>query len=212
MIPSLDLTPESCQRRLGLRRQIQMWISAYIATAVVLAMVSAVLALAVGRAQRRVDLIHQQVQLDEDQQRMAHDMLARIDHYEKMIARDRRLSWPFTVADVIASIGAVMPERVTLTTFSFKPRVRGRQRVSTTSAIAEYETIDLELAGVAVDDLDIAAFIAGLQDVELFSSVVMDYARKAKLGVGEAREFGLTCTVDLTVRYVRAEAHEEETP
>jgi len=181
-----------------------MWITSYIVTAAVVVIVSTVLALAVDRAQRRVDFIVAQVQLDEDQQRQARAMLDQIDHYKAVLARHERLSWPIPVGEIIAHVGAVTPDRVTLTSLSVSPRLRGQRRSSgSANADTAYEVMDVEIAGVAVDDLDIAAFVAGLQDLDIFSAVIMDYARKAKLGEGEAREFGLSCTVDLTARYIR---------
>ena len=60
----------------------------------------------------------------------------------------------------------------------------------------------IEIAGIAPDDFDVASFVAGLQSHALFSSITVDYARKANVGVASAREFGVTCEIDLEANYI----------
>ncbi len=201
MIPIVDLTPESCRRRLGRRSQIQWWVTAYVVTLALAAVVSATLSLSQQREQSRVDSLLRQVQLDEDQQRRADELLAEIDGYERTLNRHRRLAWPFQIGDVVATIGATAPAEITLTTLAIKPRARSnRARTKEqANAQAEYEALYVELAGIAPDDRDIAEFVARLQRLDIFTTVVMDYARKTRLGVGEAREFGVTCEIDLNI-------------
>lgn len=205
MIPLIDMTPESCRRRLGRRRQIQLWATGYAATIIVVAVASAILSLTQDRSQRRLDYRLQQVQLNADQQRQALDLLARIDTYESQIKRSARLAWPFSIGDMIATIGEATPKTVTITSFSFKPRARaGRSSGWAPKAgQVDFAVIYVELAGVAPDDIDVAKFVTTLQDLGFFSAIVMDYARASKFGDGKAREFGLTCAIDLAARFVR---------
>lgn len=209
MIPLIDLTPDSCKRRLGRRRQIQMWISCYVATIAGLVGATAILSLAEQRAQSQVDYLLEQVQLDADQQRQASALLADIDHFEKRIARHGRLAWPFTIGDVIASIGDVAPDSITLTSLAITPRTDASRAGRARGAGAAYKVMYIELAGIAPDDLDIAAFVAGLQEHALFSTITVDYARKAQLSGDSAREFGLTCAIALDAEYVRTSSEDE---
>src|SRR5690606_28526656 len=140
---------------------------------------TAILSLAQQRAQSQVNYLLEQVQLDADQQRQASALLADIDHFEKRIARHGRLAWPFTISEVIASIGEVAPESVTLTSFTVTPRTDVGRGGRVRGAGATYKVMYIELAGIAPDDLDIAAFVAGLQEHALFSTITVDYARKA---------------------------------
>lgn len=207
MIPLVDLTPESCRRRLGRRNQIQWWVTAYVVTLAFAAAVSAMMSLSQQGAQRRVDTLLRQVQLDEDQQRRADELLAEISGYEHTLDRHRRLAWPVEIGDLIATIGVTAPAEITLTNLAVKPRTRSNRARTKEQANAqsEYESLYVELAGIAPDDRDIAEFVGRLQRLEIFSAVVMDYARKTKIGAGEAREFGVTCEIDLHIVLIRDE-------
>ncbi len=202
MIPLIDLTPESCRQSLHRRRRIQLWISSYVVTCAVLIAVIAVLSIANQRSQRRVDYLLQQVQLDADQQRQAQAITQDIDRYESLIARHDRLAWPVRIGDIIRSMGEVAPETVTLTSISVTPRAdgsRGSRRSGGAGVL--YDVMYIEIAGIAPDDLDVASFVAGLQSHKLFATITVDYARKAQIGDTSAREFGVTCQVDLDATY-----------
>lgn len=210
MIPLIDLTPESCRQSLRRRRRIQLWISSYIASCAVLVAVIAVLSIATQRANQRVNYLLQQVQLDANQQRQARALTAEIDRYESLIARHDRLAWPVHIGDIMRSVGHVAPPTVTLTSISVTPRVsgnRGSRRAS--GAGTQFDVMYVEIAGIAPDDLDVASFVAGLQSHNLFTTITVDYARKAQLGATSAREFGLTCEIDLEANYVAADSGEE---
>lgn len=202
MIPLIDLTPESCREGLRRRRRLQLWISSYIVTCAVLIAVIAVLSLTTQRAQQRVDYLLQQVQLDADQQRQARALGAEISHYESLIARHDRLAWPIRIGDIIRSVGQVAPDTITLTAISVTPRATGDRRSRRSGgAGAAYDVMYVEIAGIAPDDLDVASFVAGLQSHALFSTITVDYARKAQIGHASAREFGVTCEIDLDAVY-----------
>jgi hypothetical protein len=203
MIPLIDLTPESCKKRLGRRRQLQWWVTSYIVVIAVLIAVTAALSIAAQRDRVRVQHLLRQVQLDEDQQRQAAILNRDIDRIESRIARHERLAWPLDIGHVIRIVGNVAPDSVTFTSLSLTPRgksSRGARRQS--SADIAYSVMYVEIAGIAPDDFDVASFVAGLQSHALFSSITVDYARKAQLGEASAREFGVTCEIDLEANYI----------
>jgi len=189
-----------------------MWISVYTVAITILVTVTAVISMTQQRRQRNVDYLMSQVQLDADQQRQAVKLHHDIDHYSTVVARYQRLAWPVTIGEVISLIGDETPTNITLTSISVTPRARSgqTQRRRQPAAGIDYAVMYVEIAGIAPGDMDVASFVSGLQDRPLFSSIVVDYVRKAKMGEYSAREFGLTCEINLKTRYVRVD--EEETP
>jgi len=100
----------------------------------------------------------------------------------------------------------VTPESTSLKSLAISPRqerATARSRGAKAGPAEEpRRKLVVEIEGVAPTDGDMAAFVAGLEKHPLFLRVAVDYARKAELRGREAREFAVTCEIDLGSRYV----------
>jgi hypothetical protein len=204
MISHIDLTPESCRRRLRRTRLIQVWVMVYAVTVGVFAVAGITLSFHKQQVAQRVDTAYQKVQLDAEQKRKADVILSEIDRYKSILDRQDRLTWSFKISEVIGSVGAVTPASVTLSSFAVTPRLaagRGGTRHQSAES-TQYRVMYVEIAGIAPGDSDVASFVAGLQDHPLISTITIDYVRKASLGEMEAREFGVTCEIDLSMNHL----------
>jgi len=207
MISYIDLTPESSRRRLGRGRLIQMWVMVYAITIGVFIIVGVTLSYHKQQATQRVNAAYAKVRLNTEQKRQADALLVQIDRYGSIIDRQDRLNWSFRIDDLIGAVGAVAPESITLTSLAITPRVaagRGGTRHQSVES-TQYRVMYVEISGMAPDDLVIASFVAGLQDHPIFSTITVDYVRKASWGEVEAREFGITCEVDLSKKHLVGE-------
>lgn len=207
MIPRIDLIPESSRRRLGKRRQIHLWASWMAAVVMLMTISTAALTIAEQRTLQEVTALRKLVQLDADQQRQAQLIQSDLDRLTVRIARHDRLAWPIGLGQVIRALGEVTPATITLKSIAATPRAASGKNSSRRAGGADrsYEVMYLEVAGVALDDIDVSQFVNGIESHPIFSGIVLDYARTTTLGERTLREFGLTCEIDLTARYSVAE-------
>lgn len=207
MTQIIDLMPETCRKRLGQRRLIRQWITVYAAT-ITLLIVGASLVRVMERARlAEVRVLRDKVQLDAGQATEAEKLRKSIERIQADIDRHARLSWPVRISDIVAAIGEMTPESVSLTSFSVTPRSdRGRSRAGVDAS----KRLVIEIKGLAPDDLHMSNFVAGLETHPLFNKVAVDFSKKTSLRGFDAREFGLTCEIDASARYVFADPDGED--
>lgn len=195
----IDLMPGSCKVRVRSRRTARRWWGAY--ALVVGAVALATVGLRVRSiTDRRVrDALLQEVALDQDYDRQLEELRIRSGAVRDTIVRHEQLAWPVPLPDVIGALSEVVPEAVALTSITVTPKLEP-ERVGKPSGPPPALALTLEATGVAPTDLDVATLIAGLEDRGLFARVAMDHARETTVRGGRAREFGLTCEIDLASR------------
>lgn len=211
----IDLMPESCRKRLGQRSRVRRWIALYAVTVGAIGLTAGGLRMAEQSRLGDVLRLRERVQLDAGQRVEAARLQSQIDYFQTQLDRQDRLSLPVAVGDVIAAIGDVTPRTVSLSSLAVTPRQdKGGSRARATPGAKGSDKSDaparlvLELKGVAPDDLQMATFVAGLEAHPLFRAIAVDYARKTEMRGREAREFALTCEIDLSTRYVFARGEE----
>ncbi len=215
MNASMDLMPETCREWLGRRLRIRRWTIAYLA-AITMFMATHI-AVGMGSAGRDAELsrlsseLKQRWMRDEQIQRLLRD----IKEVETTVTRYNRLAWPIRVTQAIDAVGNAAPGAVTLTTLYITPREeQPRVPVKKSGTLAEAPAgprsfMVIEMEGVARGDQDVAQMVAGLEGNRIFSRVSLDYTRAVTVQKTEAREFRLTCEVDLSLRYAVADLPEE---
>lgn len=208
MSRQIDLMPEASRKRLGQRRVIRRWAALYAVSIGAIALSAFLLTVWERGLRRSVEELRVQVELDADQRARATALQAQISTKERLLERHDALTWPIAYSEVFEVVGLVAPESVSLRSFSVTPREDRRKRRDDREERAG--RLVVELTGLAPDDFHLANFVGGLETHPLFSRVVVDYARESALPTGTARDFGVTCEIDLTKRFVASAAPEEE--
>lgn len=196
----IDLMPASSRARLRGRSATRRWWVAYAGIAGVAALATGAFRLRAMHDARTRDRLILEVALDEDFQREIAEIEAQGAASREAIIRHARIAWPVELSDVIGVIAEVVPEPVTLTSIAVTPRLEPERPGDKSGLPPAPLALTVELAGVAPTDLEVASLIAGLEDSRLFSRVAMDHARQTVGAGAVAREFGLTCEIDLVSR------------
>ena len=198
----IDLMPDSCRQQQGQRRRIRSWLFLYGLTGLAIGMGWGSLRLAERQLEARVFAERAKVQLVAHQRIRAAQLRSRLAMLLAEQQRFNRLAWPVRIGDVIAVLWDVAPDTVTFTSISLTPRQVSR----TLKPQGENEPqtqakLTIELRGVAASDAELANFLSGLESHGLFGMVAVDYSRRSRVRDVEAREFGLTCEIELKARY-----------
>ncbi|MBL0921507.1 MAG: PilN domain-containing protein [Phycisphaerales bacterium] len=202
MSGGVDLMPAACRARLRSRnasRRVALLLGGTGAAALSLSLtvhlVAAARRVELARLQRETKIHADIAQRLETVRKASEEELASLRRYARAAA-------PVSFSDVMSVIGGLMPEPVSLTTLSISPRLdraaRGAARV--------VGALNVEFAGVAPTDLEIATLVAGMESSELFSRVTIEHARAQTLGDREGRVFGVTAEIDLNARRLVADA------
>jgi len=202
----IDLMPQKCREVLGRRVWLRRWAGFFTLSVIALSAV----VWYVGASGK--DLARERNRLAEvrqhrwEQNEEAQTLQAEIKELERHIERHNRLAWPVRVSEVIDTIGGVVPDEVSLLSFTVTQReekvVSGKVSKKGKKKVYEQRSILItEIEGVSTNDGYVAMLVQGLQSVPLFRSVVLDYARNTMIDELEARTFRITCEVDLSARY-----------
>lgn len=211
----IDMMPASCRKTLGHRSWVRRWVATYIGVVLVLAAGSSLARMGQSGLRTEVRTMTKQAEERWERNEEAQRLLAEIRSLEETITRYNRLAWPVRVSQVINSLAALAPDPVTITTLAITPReTRQNRRAATTGRRQnqknEPEVVDsnliIELEGLAPNDNEVALFVSGLEQHPLFSAVTLDFARSQMVDEFEARNFRITCRIDLNARYKFADA------
>jgi hypothetical protein len=197
----IDFMPESSRARFTQRRRTRQWVVLFATTVAGMALSWALLGVAESRMRAGVFAQQAHLQMVSHQRTRAAEIRSRVARLLAEQARHDALVWPVRLGGVIESVGQVVPETVTLTSLSITPRQLRRLGAVAASSSGGESRLAVEIRGLAMTDLDLASFLAGLEQHPLFSSVAVDFAREARVGEQPAREFGVTCEIELSVRY-----------
>ena len=123
--------------------------------------------------------------------------------------RYNRLAWPVRMGDIVAVLAEMAPDTVSFTSLSLTPRQISRRAAQRSGEDKDTQAkLTIELRGIARDDAELANFLSGLERHGLFGIVAVDYSRRAVVRDIDAREFGLTCEIELKARYQFVSAEE----
>lgn len=200
----IDLMPASCRARVRARTSGRRWLSAYGAVAAVLAV--SITLLRVGEATKSSELgrLTHELDLDAEYTTSVRAMRDDMERLLRSIRLQEELAWPVRVTDVLSVVAGSMPDTVALTNLTMTPqtaRVKGPDGKD-----RQERRLVVELIGISATDVDVANLIAQLESHALFDDVTIDHARSRTVGSLEAREFGVTCTIETASRTLIAEA------
>lgn len=223
MSVQIDLMPDSCRAALGRRARVRSWVAAYLAAIGIVAAAYAIVAAGDGARSDERSRLERQVRLQWERNEEAQAIWAQIRELDATIARHERLAWPVSVGDIIAVVGAELPESTTLTALTVTPRQerlkaaakpRGERPATGTRSTRTPDQVRtmlaIELEGVAPDDMELSRFVSGLESSPLFQDVVLDFARSRVVDEVEARGFRVTFSVDMSAQYTFVEENAAE--
>ena len=217
-----DLMPERCRSIFARRRARRMWMRAYVIGGTMALTAAAAMQLRIRSLEiERGELA---VQVEEHWNRNEEAKLLReeIKELEATITRYQRLAWPVRVTDAIGVLAPLVPAEATLTSLTVVPKqekmqeeapredakqgkqARRRGPVPTRTILA------IEIEGIAKSDADVARFVQGVESTSLFSAVGLDFARSRDVDGIEAREFRVTCQIDMSRRVVFVDPEQAE--
>lgn len=210
---SFDLMPASCRVALERRLLVRRWGAAYAASAIAVVLAALVLDARRDDRGRAVEALEERARQNWLRNEEAQRLVSEITELSGRITRYHRLAWPVQATDVLDTLGAVMPEDVTLRSLTFAPRqdkvtetpTAGGQPVTRTVT-----TLAVELEGISPTDMDVAALVSRLDQSALFRSVRLDFSRSTEINGHRARRFRTQGEVDLDRRYVFVDADTEE--
>jgi len=204
----IDLLPQACRERLRRRSIVRLWVGLYAGSALLLTVGTLAFRLSCRPSSTEMRLLDAQAELSAKHQEEARRVRARLESLQKLIARHERIAWPVHMSDIVAVVGGVAPQGVSLTSLGITPRQSANRNASSDgqgqqrSDSKPGDVLLVEIRGVASSDAQIASFVAGLEAHPLFARVALDYARREQRKDSRTREFGITCTVDARGRYV----------
>lgn len=154
--------------------------------------------------------------------------LVQIKDYQKQKAAlkaeheiNRQLAQPVSYSQILQVLGALMPDEVALTRLMLnsqrpepakakeaehKKSRNARQRAKSAD---EPDFIEVEIDGLAPDDISVASLISELDAHPLFSSVKIRSSRSVETRGVVARQFYLSATVDLDRNFEWTPASQE---
>ncbi|MEQ9616947.1 MAG: PilN domain-containing protein [Phycisphaerales bacterium] len=201
----IDLMPQKCREVLGRRIWLRRWAGGYAATIAVLALAVWFAGATEQSKRNKRDQLDAVRTIRWEQNEEAQTLQKEIEQLERRIERHNTLAWPVRVSEVMDTIANVVPEGVSLLTFTVTQReevVEVKAQKERGKAHDERRSIlIIEIEGVSKNDGLVATMVSGLQSVPVFRSVVLDYARNINVDTVPARSFSISCEIDLSVSY-----------
>lgn len=221
MTPLIDFTPESLKAVARSRRRARAWAALYVGTLLVLGAVY--LGVTAGRSHREAERaeVSRLLRLEWARNEEAQKLLTEIRAIEEAINRYDRLASPVRASDVVGTIGALLPEHLSLTAMTLTPRTEkvmipaagtpgapggtpgGTPKRPVTRTIS-YLAVEIE--GISPGDIELAELVSQLERCPLFSSVTMDFAKSAVVDGVQARAFRVSARVDFDNRFTFRDA------
>jgi Tfp pilus assembly protein PilN len=209
-----DLMPERCRAIFARRRARRMWMRAYVIGGTMALTATAAMQLRIRSLEIHRGQLAVRVEEHWNRNEEAKQLREEIKELEATITRYQRLAWPVRVTDAIGVIAPLVPDEATLTSFTVVPK---QEKVEEDAPRAEGKLgkparrrgpapmrtiLALEIEGIAKTDADVARFVQGVESTALFSAVGLDFSRSREVDGIEAREFRVTCQIDMSRRVV----------
>ena len=212
-----DLLPSRCRSIFARRRARRWWTRAYVIGVTAALSASGLMYLHVRGLEARRATLAVRVEEHWNRNEEAKRLRGEIRELEGTITRYQRLAWPVRVTDAVRVLAPLVPEESTLTALTIVPReerVDGSgqtvRRGSRGKGVQTRTILALEIEGIALTDDEVARFVRGVEANPLFSSVALDFARSRDVDGVEAREFRVTCQIDMSRRVLFVDAQEKE--
>lgn len=196
----LDLMPAASRHRLLRRTVAKRWALAYACVLGTIALAAGLLQVRAAADRAELARLLRQVELDNDQARRIESLRKEHESLALAIERHQRLAWPVSITDIIASIADALPDAAALTSLAVNPVLVRDTSAGAAETLPAASTLTIEISGVAPTDIDVAALIAGLEARPLFDRVAIDHSRSTLVRGVDAREYGVTCQVDLQAK------------
>jgi len=200
--PEIDLMPEECRIRLGHRSWVRRWAAGYAAAVVVLGLLVIGTEIREQAKRSSAAALQKQVDFSVEQRHKAELLTAKIAALDAALEQHDALALPVPVVVALRALGACTPETVTLTSLSMIPRIVRERSAIPGQKSSEDRWLLFELRGVAPSDTDLAQLLAALESSPLFSTASVDFTTQTTVRGAVAREFGVTCQIELEREFV----------
>jgi len=208
-----DLMPDRCRSIFARRRARRMWVRAYMICGTLALTASGAMHLQVRSREIQRSQLAAQVEEHWNRNEEAKKLRDEIKELEATITRYQRLAWPVRVTDAIGVLAPLVPAEATLTSLTIVPKqekieepVRSPDakgdKPKRRGPVPTRTILSIEIEGIAKTDADVARFVQGVESTALFSGVGLDFSRSREVDGIEAREFRLTCRIDMSRRVV----------
>jgi hypothetical protein len=219
----IDLLPDAIRARTQAGLRTGRYITAIVLAVILLALATTHTRLGLQRARLEFAAAREQADLVLSTEAKAAELSRTIEDLEGYMRRYERIALPLDVSAVLATLINQLPEGMTLDRIDLDA---GARRVTRTprgkSERNKEETpsriLTAEISGFAPDDAAIAEFVTGLEQIEPFGDISLDFSRTRAVRGIMAREFRLSFRIELDVPYEIVDASvadagpEEATP
>lgn len=206
MSAPVDLMPLECRIRLGQRSRRRGWALSYVGVTTAVVLVSLGLEVREQSKRSAVAALQKQVDFSVEQRRKADVLTAAIESFELALEQHDTLALPLSVSTAISTLAAATPESVTFTSLSMVPKLVRDRAAKPGEPGTESRWLVFELRGLAPSDTDLAQLVGAIESSVLFTNASVDYTTQTEVYGVTAREFGVTCEIELERRFLIVEA------
>lgn len=202
----IDLLPDSIRLRCQAGVRTGQTVSAFVAVIVLLVVMLTYGRLELDQAETELVATRTQADLVLEMERRASSLQQSHEQAAEYVELYRKVAPPLEVSDVVATIINELPASVALDRIEIDAGARRRVRTARSRGSAEEDEarpriLNCEIAGFARSDEQVAEIVDRLSDRPPFQRVSLDFSRTRLVREQAAREFRLSCRVDLEAAY-----------
>jgi len=202
----INLLPDEIRMRCQAGVRTGQTVSAFAAVIVVLVVLATYGRLELNQAEQRLVRTRAQANLVLEMEERAKSLRQSQQEAAEYLELYRKVAPPLKVSAVIATIINELPESVALDRVEIDSGARRRVRTARSRGRDDEDdevprVLTCEIAGFALSDEQVAQIVDGLSERAPFQRVSLDFSRTRLVREKSAREFRLSCRVDLEALY-----------
>ncbi len=205
---SIDLLPDSIRLRCQARVRTGQTIGAFAAVIGSLVLIISYGKFEVTQSQRELGLMREQANIVLGMEERALELGTSYKEANEYLSLYQSVAPPVDVSSVLATIINELPESVSLDRIDIDAGARVRIRTSRSRGAPSSSDdgpaprmLNCEIAGFAASDEQVAEIVDRLRAQEPFDRVSLDFSRSRMVRETSAREFRLSCRIDLEQLY-----------
>lgn len=202
----IDLLPDSIRQRLQAGVRTSQTVAAYGSVIALLLIVITYGRYTVNRAEREVEQTRQQANFVLELDARSKELRTSFDEANAYMEMYHKVAPPLNVSAIAATIINELPEsvaldRIDISAGSRQPLRTARSRGREEKVEAAPRVLTCEIAGFAHSDEQVAQIVDRLSAQPPFEKVSLDFSRTRLVRDHSAREFRLSCRIDLDALY-----------
>ena len=202
----IDLLPDSVRQRLQAGARTGQTVAAFGSVIALLVIVITYGRFHVNRAEREARMTKQQANLVLEMEKRASSLRQSLDEARAYLDLYHKVAPPLDVSAITATIINELPDSVSLDRIDIdlgahQPVRTSRSRGKSDKIENAPRALTCEIAGFAQSDEQVAQIVDRLSAQPPFEKVSLDFSRTRTVREKTAREFRLSCRVDLEALY-----------